>query len=79
MWRKKTPPSANATAADFVVTLLKKRLFSSPRAFAHTVGVYLETVQTKAGKGGTPHDDEVPEWLEGFFEDTGAYDDEELA
>lgn len=32
------------TAADFVTLLLKKRLFSSPAAFAHTLDVHLHTV-----------------------------------
>jgi len=36
-------PSANA-AADFVTTLLKKRLFSSPAAFLRTLEVHRETI-----------------------------------
>ncbi|MGH3224009.1 MAG: hypothetical protein ACRDPY_35910 [Streptosporangiaceae bacterium] len=61
-----------------LVTLLKKRLFSSLRAFAHTVGVYLETVRARTSKK-PPASDEVPEWMEGFLDDVAAYDDEELA
>ncbi len=34
-------------ATDLVTLLLKKRLFSSPAAFAHTVGVYREMLRTK--------------------------------
>jgi superfamily II DNA or RNA helicase len=36
------------TAADFVTLLLKKRLFSSPAAFAHTLDVHLRTVAREA-------------------------------
>ncbi len=36
------------TAADFVILLLKKRLFSSPTAFAHTLDVHLRTVAREA-------------------------------
>jgi superfamily II DNA or RNA helicase len=35
------------TAADFVTTLLKRRLFSSPKAFAETIGVHLATMSAK--------------------------------
>ena len=68
-------------SADLVTLLLKKRLFSSPRAFAHTVGVYLETVQsrTKTTAAATARDDEVAEWMEGFLGEVAAYDDEQLA
>ena len=61
--------------------LLKKRLFSSPRAFARTVGVYLETITSRAGQAARPRaaDDEVPEWMEGFLDDVAAFDDEQLA
>ncbi|MHB8663778.1 MAG: DISARM system SNF2-like helicase DrmD [Acidimicrobiales bacterium] len=36
------------TAADFVTLLLKKRLFSSPAAFAHTLDVHMRTVAREA-------------------------------
>ena len=42
-------------SVDLVTLLLKKRLFSSPRAFAHTVGVYLETIQAKTRKAAQRH------------------------
>jgi superfamily II DNA or RNA helicase len=77
--RKRLTTRRGRASVDLVTLLLKKRLFSSPRAFAHTVGVYLETVQAKARKSATSCEDEVPEWLEGFFDDVAAYDDEELA
>ena len=35
------------SAADFVTTLLKRRLFSSPKAFAETIEVHLATMSTK--------------------------------
>jgi SNF2 family DNA or RNA helicase len=39
--------NAQKTAADFVTTLLKKRLFSSPKAFAETVEKHLETMSAR--------------------------------
>jgi superfamily II DNA or RNA helicase len=81
--RKRLTSKRGKAAVDLVTLLLKKRLFSSPRAFAHTVGVYLETVQARTVKrAGSPKvaaEDEVPEWLEGFFDDVAAYDDDEMA
>ena len=38
---------AQTLAADFVVTLLKKRLFSSPAAFLRTLEVHRETLQRR--------------------------------
>ncbi|MEV6983214.1 DISARM system SNF2-like helicase DrmD [Sphaerisporangium sp. NPDC051017] len=46
--------NAQKTAADFVTTLLKKRLFSSPKAFAETVEKHLETMSAR------DHDDAFP-------------------
>jgi len=49
---------AGHTAADFVTTLLKKRLFSSPKAFAETVETHLATmsrrVPTRVGPAADP-------------------------
>jgi hypothetical protein len=45
---KRLTTKRGRASVDLVTLLLKKRLFSSPRAFAHTVGVYLETVQSRA-------------------------------
>ena len=59
--------------------LLKKRLFSSPAAFAHTVAVYLETLSSRTGRPRRSTGDDVPEWLEEFFDDAATYDDEQLA
>jgi len=79
--RRRLTTRRGRASVDLVTLLLKKRLFSSPRAFAHTVGVYLETVQARTGEPATPHghEDEVPEWMEGFLDDVASYDDEELA
>jgi superfamily II DNA or RNA helicase len=38
---------AGRSAADFVTTLLKKRLFSSPKAFAETIETHLATMTVK--------------------------------
>ncbi|GAA3755210.1 DISARM system SNF2-like helicase DrmD [Salinactinospora qingdaonensis] len=79
---RRLPRPAGRKAADLVTLLLKKRLFSSPRAFAHTVGVYLDTLQTKATSTPEPAPEpaeEVPAWLADFFDDTAVLDDEALA
>lgn len=39
-------------SVDFVTTLLKKRLFSSPQAFANTVSTHLETMAAKESAAG---------------------------
>ncbi|RFU39424.1 helicase [Actinomadura logoneensis] len=61
-------------AADLVTLLLKKRLFSSPAAFARTVGVYMETLQHKGKPALAPED----EWLDDFLDETATLDDEAL-
>ncbi|MFI5657443.1 DISARM system SNF2-like helicase DrmD [Streptomyces sp. NPDC051684] len=38
---------AERTASDFVTTLLKKRFLSSPKAFAETIDVHLETMEKR--------------------------------
>jgi len=65
-------------ATDLVTLLLKKRLFSSPAAFAHTVAVYLETLESRREPSAPQLDDEVPEWMDDFFGDLATYDDEQL-
>jgi hypothetical protein len=42
------------TAAQFVLTLLKKRLFSSPAAFLRTLAQHVETVTNPRRRGGPP-------------------------
>nr|WP_261555699.1 DISARM system SNF2-like helicase DrmD [Frankia tisae] len=73
-------------ATDLVTLLLKKRLFSSPAAFAHTVAVYRETLAARQGRpgragstSGFDADDDVPEWLEDYFDDVATLDDTQLA
>lgn len=63
-------------ATDLVTLLLKKRLFSSPAAFLHTVRVFTETLQGRAGRGAS---EEAPDWLEDFYDETATCDDEALA
>ncbi|MEU8524541.1 DISARM system SNF2-like helicase DrmD [Streptomyces sp. NPDC048629] len=62
-------------AADLVTLLLKKRLFSSPDAFARTIEVYLETLRTKKQEAA----EEIEDWQETFFDDYADFDDEPLA
>jgi superfamily II DNA or RNA helicase len=45
--RKSATGEAGKVAADFITTLLKKRLFSSPKAFAETVDVHLATMSRR--------------------------------
>jgi superfamily II DNA or RNA helicase len=76
--RKRLSTRRGHRATDLVTLLLKKRLFSSPSAFAHTVAVYLETLRSRKGTAAQV-DDDVPEWMDGWFDDTATLDDEELA
>ncbi|WP_084692352.1 DISARM system SNF2-like helicase DrmD [Parafrankia elaeagni] len=75
-------------ATDLVTLLLKKRLFSSPAAFAHTVAVYRETLAARHGRpapaapsaaGPVDDVDDVPEWIDDYFDDIATLDDEQLA
>ncbi|RSM46225.1 helicase [Actinoplanes sp. ATCC 53533] len=78
--RKRLKTQRGRKATDLVTLLLKKRLFSSPAAFAHTVDVYLGTLTSR--KGTSPPatiDDDVPEWMDDFLDDVATYDDEQLA
>ena len=56
--RKKTHLTPGRRATDLVTLLLKKRLFSSPGAFAHTVQVYLDTLKRRT-RAATPTEDEI--------------------
>ncbi len=59
--------------------LLKKRLFSSPaRIRAHRRRLPDDAAVPRQGAA-LPSSDEVPQWLDGFIDDTATYDDEELA
>lgn len=65
-------------AVDLVTLLLKKRLFSSPKAFGATVAVYAETVRRKAGRTVEVQDDEQ-DWIDEFYDvDDELFDDETL-
>ncbi|MFE5045147.1 DISARM system SNF2-like helicase DrmD [Streptomyces sp. NPDC056637] len=85
--RKKLTPKARGgrRAADLVTLLLKKRLFSSPAAFLHTVQVYLSHLEDTGPARGRAAAAEVPEWLEEFadlvadLDDTGLVDAEDDA
>ena len=76
--RRRLASRRGCASVDLVTPLLTKRPLSSPRAFAYTVGVYLESLQVRTGRFAPPRD-EVPAWREGFFDDIVAYDDEEFA
>jgi superfamily II DNA or RNA helicase len=60
-----------STAVDMVALLLKKRLFSSPNAFADTLQVHADSL--REGHAFTDDDDEVPDWL---WEQADAADDD---
>jgi superfamily II DNA or RNA helicase len=45
--RREAEGDAGRAAADFVTTLLKKRLFSSPKAFAETIETHLKTMSAR--------------------------------
>ncbi|MFL9683488.1 DISARM system SNF2-like helicase DrmD [Streptomyces sp. KL110A] len=85
--RRKLTPKARGgrRAADLVTLLLKKRLFSSPAAFLHTVQVYLSHLEDTGPARGRAAADDVPEWLEEFadlvadLDDTGLVDAEDDA
>ncbi len=74
--RKRLTSQRGRRATDLVTLLLKKRLFSSPAAFAHTVRVYLDTL---AQKKGLPTGEDDPAWMDEFMDDLATYDDEQLA
>ncbi|GAB3119820.1 DISARM system SNF2-like helicase DrmD [Streptomyces calidiresistens] len=79
--RAKLAPRARGgrRATDLVTLLLKKRLFSSPAAFLHTVRVYLSHLEDTAPGRGHAAADEVPEWLEEFADLVADLDDTGLA
>ncbi|MGW3314387.1 DISARM system SNF2-like helicase DrmD [Streptomyces fungicidicus] len=78
--KKRMTPKARGgrRAADLVTLLLKKRLFSSPAAFLHTVGIYLSHLEDTEGRPRAAALD-VPDWMEDFPELVAELDDEELA
>jgi superfamily II DNA or RNA helicase len=76
--RQRLRAQRGGKATDLVTLLLKKRLFSSPAAFGHTVAVFAETLRSRAGRAEAPRFNE-DEWYDEFFEDTSMLDDEPLA
>ncbi|MEW1867225.1 DISARM system SNF2-like helicase DrmD [Streptomyces caelestis] len=78
--RKRMTPKARGgrRAADLVTLLLKKRLFSSPAAFLHTVQVYLSHLDDTRTRTRSAAAD-VPEWLEDFPDLVAELDDLGLA
>jgi superfamily II DNA or RNA helicase len=63
------------TASDFVVALLKKRLFSSPAAFQRTLEVHRETLHRERRPAKPP----TPTLLQRLFDDVESSLDEESA
>lgn len=78
--KKRMAPKAHGgrRAADLVTLLLKKRLFSSPVAFLHTVQAYLEHLEDTGGRRRSAAE-EIPAWLEEHLDLAADFDDEELA
>lgn len=58
--RRRTPGATAVRANDLVTLLLKKRLFSSPAAFARTLAAHAASVN----KPGGGHSAELPAWLD---------------
>jgi superfamily II DNA or RNA helicase len=78
--RKRLRAQRGQRATDLVTLVLKKRLFSSPAAFAHTVAVYSETLRAKAGgAAAVPARFDEDEWYDDFIEEVATLDDEQLA
>jgi superfamily II DNA or RNA helicase len=68
---------AERTASDFVTTLLKKRFLSSPKAFAETIDVHLETMTRRQPAAPQPATSEkVLRPLIDQVEETAERDDE---
>jgi superfamily II DNA or RNA helicase len=66
---------AGELAADFVVMLLKKRLFSSPAAFLSTLEVHRKTIERGPGQAPPP----TPTVLQRLFDDAAQDLDDEHA
>jgi superfamily II DNA or RNA helicase len=59
--RQRVPGRAVVRAGDLITLLLKKRLFSSPAAFARTLAAHAETLSRTSGP--PAEGDDVPPWL----------------
>ncbi|MFG1873908.1 DISARM system SNF2-like helicase DrmD [Sphaerisporangium sp. NPDC049003] len=66
-------------AADLITLLLKKRLFSSPAAFEHTLGVYLETASGTRAVSYIGAEDDDDDFFDELYESTATLDDEALS
>ncbi len=73
--RRLSGDESATTAADFIVTLLKKRLFSSPAAFLRTLEVHRATLTRTREKLSRP----TPTVLQRLFDDAANALDEEAA
>lgn len=74
--RKTSPSKRSAVAADLITLLLKKRLFSSPAAFAATLNAHIETL-AKAGAAGSSSGDlyDLYEQVHSDFESDDEFED----
>ncbi|MGH3222753.1 MAG: DISARM system SNF2-like helicase DrmD [Streptosporangiaceae bacterium] len=75
--RRAAPTTAGARAGDLVTLILKKRLFSSPAAFALTLESHVSSEEAERGQGRRSQDGVLPDWLAETLEwDAEPSDDE---
>jgi superfamily II DNA or RNA helicase len=74
--RRAAPSTAGARAGDLVTLILKKRLFSSPAAFAITLASHVTSEAANPGSRSNA-DGELPDWLSEALEwDAEPFDEE---
>jgi superfamily II DNA or RNA helicase len=61
--RRAAPTVAESRAGDLVTLILKKRLFSSPAAFAITLESHFASEAAESGHGRAGATEELPDWL----------------
>jgi superfamily II DNA or RNA helicase len=61
--RRAAPTAAQARAGDLVTLILKKRLFSSPAAFAITLESHLTSEADRPRQSRAGGNDQLPDWL----------------
>jgi superfamily II DNA or RNA helicase len=66
--RRRRARGLGVPAGDLVTLLLKKRLFSSPAAFATTLHTSAATLDRPTGPPSTGPNDQVPDWLSDALE-----------
>ncbi len=84
--RRAVPGAAQARAGDLVALILKKRLFSSPAAFALTLQSHLDSEESETTPGKQGMAGELPDWMAEALEwdaepsddDAGSDDEREL-